>query len=65
MHPINRRRFLSISAACAGLAALPARASSIYEWRGVALGARVSILLAHSDAEARSEERRVGKECKL
>jgi thiamine biosynthesis lipoprotein len=49
----NRRRFLNITAAVAGLALLPrgsAPAPATFEtWRGTALGARASIRLAHSD----------------
>jgi thiamine biosynthesis lipoprotein len=49
----NRRRFLSITAAVAGLSLLPRRsapAPAAFEtWQGTALGARASIRLAHPD----------------
>ena len=49
----NRRRFLSITAAVAGLALLPRRsatAPAAFEtWQGTALGARATIRLAHPD----------------
>lgn len=52
----TRRRFLTIAAAAAGMAALPAaaraNAAPLYQWRGVALGADASITLAHPRAEA-------------
>lgn len=48
---LNRRRFLTISAAAAGLAASGARAVPARVWTGVALGARASIWLDHPDAE--------------
>lgn len=47
----TRRRFLQISAAALGFAA-EARASSVYRWSGVAMGAEASIRLSHPDAEA-------------
>lgn len=49
---LNRRRFLTISAAAAGLAATGARAAPPRVWTGVALGARASIRLDHPRAEA-------------
>ena len=52
MTGLTRRRFSAISAAATGLAALPARAQDLYQWRGVALGAGASIILAHPDAKA-------------
>lgn len=52
MHMLTRRRFIAISAAGAGLAALPARATGLYDWRGQALGAEARILIDHPDAEA-------------
>ena len=52
MTGLTRRRFIAISAAATGLAALPARAVDLYQWRGVALGAGASIILAHPDAKA-------------
>jgi thiamine biosynthesis lipoprotein len=52
MTGLTRRRFIAISAAATGLAALPARAQDLYQWRGVALGAGASIILAHPDAKA-------------
>ncbi|MDR5653642.1 FAD:protein FMN transferase [Ruixingdingia sedimenti] len=48
----TRRRFLAISAAAAGMAALPARAAAVYQWRGIALGAQATITLAHPQAQA-------------
>lgn len=50
MPQLTRRRFLVISAALPGLAALPARASTLYRWRGLALGAEAEIYLDHPDA---------------
>lgn len=47
----TRRRFLAISAAafaCSG----PVHAAPIFTWQGVALGARVTLRLAHPDAPA-------------
>lgn len=52
MRPMTRRRFLAISAALPVVAGLPARASSLYRWRGIALGAEAEILLDHPDAPA-------------
>lgn len=52
---LSRRRFLAISAAAAGLAAVPlaARASvPVRRWRGIALGAAAEIRLAHPDKAA-------------
>jgi thiamine biosynthesis lipoprotein len=49
---LNRRRFLTISAAAVGLAASGARAAPTRVWTGVALGARASIRLDHPDAGA-------------
>jgi len=49
---LNRRRFLTISAAAVGLAAPGARAATSRLWTGVALGARASIRLDHPEAEA-------------
>ncbi len=54
---LSRRRVLAVSAAVAGLAALPVRSwateSPVRTWRGVALGADACIQLAHPDkAEA-------------
>ncbi|MDH5748561.1 MAG: FAD:protein FMN transferase [Rhodospirillales bacterium] len=49
-HP-TRRRFIAISAAAVGMAALPAAAAvSPFVWRGVALGARASLTLYHPEA---------------
>lgn len=55
--PMTRRRFIRISGAVAGLAALgagfarPGRASPLFhEWRGVALGADASLRIYHPDA---------------
>lgn len=52
MTNVNRRRFIAISAGAAASAALPARAETLYHWRGVALGAEASISFAHPQAEA-------------
>jgi len=57
---VNRRRFLTITAAVAGVAALSTTSASQYapapplrRWRGTALGAEAEILLYHPDkAEA-------------
>jgi len=55
-HRADRRRFLAISAAAAGLAIVgagPSRAAGgLTQWRGTALGAGASITLAHPDAAA-------------
>ncbi|MFZ1468384.1 MAG: FAD:protein FMN transferase [Paracoccaceae bacterium] len=48
---MNRRRFLTISAAAMGLAR-PAMAESRQIWTGIALGARASIRLDHPQATA-------------
>lgn len=50
MATFSRRRFLAIAAAAAATAR-PARADTLYQWRGVALGADASITLAHPQAE--------------
>lgn len=52
MPKLTRRRFLVITAALPGLAALPARASTFYRWHGLALGAEAEIFLDHPDAAA-------------
>lgn len=49
---LNRRRFLTIAAAAAGLAPLGARAGQVHVETGIALGARVTLRLAHPDAPA-------------
>lgn len=54
---LSRRRFLTISASAAALAALPGAAilaaGSVHRWRGTGLGADAAIVLAHPDrAEA-------------
>ena len=54
---MHRRRFVTVLAATAGLAATGlsprnARAVPLHQWRGRALGAEASILLAHPDAAA-------------
>lgn len=49
MH-ISRRRFLSISAAAMAVGG-PARAGTLRQWRGIALGAEASITLRHPDAD--------------
>jgi len=53
MLAVNRRRFMTISAAAAGMASFGrfAHASDLSEWRGIALGASASIRLRHPDAE--------------
>jgi len=51
MSILSRRRFLTISAGLAALAAAPARAA-LSDWHGMALGARARILIDHPDAEA-------------
>jgi FAD:protein FMN transferase len=48
MHPLNRRRFITLSAAA--LLAQPARAAEITQWHGVALGAEAAIYLSHPNA---------------
>lgn len=51
----TRRRFIAIAAAVAATAAWPrigAANATLYEWRGVALGAAATIRLVHPDAEA-------------
>ena len=52
MTSVTRRRFLTISAGMACLAAGSSRAQEVYRWRGTALGAEASILLSHPQAEA-------------
>lgn len=60
MTKLTRRRFLSISAGGAVLAALPAHAMPpLFRWHGVALGAEAEIILAHPDAEAITERARI------
>lgn len=53
MEMLHRRRFLSISAAVAGVTALgvETKAAPLYRWRGTALGAAASITLRHPEAE--------------
>ena len=46
----NRRRFLTIAAGALGVSALPAQATPLHRWRGVAMGAQATILIAHPDA---------------
>lgn len=51
----TRRRFVAIAAAVAATAAWPrtgAANATLYEWRGVALGAAATIRLAHPHADA-------------
>ena len=50
MSKLSRRRFLTISAAA--VAAGSVRAGDLYQWKGVALGARATITLSHPDAPA-------------
>ncbi|MCL7464685.1 FAD:protein FMN transferase [Phaeovulum sp. NW3] len=47
----TRRRFLTIAAAAAVVAGRPAAAAPLHRWRGQALGAQASIILAHPQAE--------------
>ncbi|GAA0302952.1 FAD:protein FMN transferase [Rhodovulum strictum] len=47
----TRRRLLTIAAAAAACAGLPARAAPLTRWHGVALGAPASIHLAHPQAD--------------
>jgi thiamine biosynthesis lipoprotein len=48
---LTRRRFLTITAAAAGVAALPTSAAAApVEWRGTALGAQALLRLHHPDA---------------
>lgn len=49
---MRRRRFLTIAAGCATLAAWPLHAAPLRQWRGVALGADATIVLTHPRAEA-------------
>lgn len=57
MQKLNRRRFLSISAAAAGTLALGGKAATtpLFRWRGAALGAAASITLRHPDAQRITE----------
>lgn len=52
MKPMNRRRFLCVTAATAGLTAWPAVAAGLHNWHGTALGAAASIHLSHPNAKA-------------
>ena len=57
MRPATRRRFITISAAAAGLTLLSPRARQaetplLHVWRGTALGADAMLLLHHSDPVA-------------
>ncbi len=50
---INRRRFIGIAGAAAGMALFPAVGAGefrIHHWNGVVMGARATIQLAHPDA---------------
>lgn len=53
---LSRRRFITISAAAAGLPLLPVRSASagadLHVWRGAALGADAVLQIHHPDAEA-------------
>lgn len=51
MTTINRRRFLAISASAACLAG-PAQASTLRQWSGTGLGARMTITLDHPQGES-------------
>lgn len=60
MPGMNRRRFLSIAAGGAAVAAIRPAAATPHHWRGIALGADASITLDHPEAprlvaEARAE----------
>lgn len=50
----TRRRFLAISAAAATFPSIGS-AAPVYTWQGVALGARATLRLAHTDAKAISK----------
>lgn len=50
----TRRRFLAISAAAASFPRM-GNSAPVYTWQGVALGARATLRLAHTDAKAISE----------
>lgn len=53
-NPLSRRRFLTISAAAAGMAMSPALAlgkSVTHRWRGIALGAGAEVRLVDSDRD--------------
>jgi len=69
MTSINRRRFVTISAAAAGLSALPfsarntAAAGHLVEWRGTCLGAVATLRIHHPDESvARDLVRRAAAE---
>ena len=47
----TRRRFLTILAGATILPAIGARASTVSQWRGIALGAEARIVLDHPDAD--------------
>lgn len=61
MIAMNRRKFVAISAAAAGLSALPlgasrkAAAAHLVEWRGICLGAVATLRVHHTD-EGRARE---------
>ena len=49
---MNRRRFLTITAACASILAAPGHAAPrLRQWHGVALGSAATIALDHPDAD--------------
>ena len=48
---MNRRRFLTITAACALAAPLGAQVPRLRQWHGVALGSAATIALDHPDAD--------------
>lgn len=52
---LNRRRFLTVSAAMAFAGAARAGSPQIYTWTGIALGARATLRLSHPDAPAIAE----------
>jgi thiamine biosynthesis lipoprotein len=54
-HGLNRRRFIAVSAAAAGLGLLPfstpkkSAAAHLVEWRGASLGAVATVRIHHPD----------------
>lgn len=52
MQPLSRRRFLTIAACAAAFAPGAHAAAALTQWRERALGAQVTLSLAHPDAEA-------------
>ena len=69
---LNRRRFIGISAACAGLTLLPFGRAAMAEahpvtWNGQALGAQATLVIHHYDrlAAERLVERAVAEVARL